>query len=233
MSILHEPIFQWLSQYAYQPELVYGALIGMMFMSAIGLPLPEEMTLVSVGFLAFMGANPQIFPPPYAGAPVVSVHMASAIAIFAVFGSDFIIYSIGRLWGRKVLETRFMKRIVSPEIMQKVEVWTKKYGAYACGIFRFTPGIRFPGHLACGILHFPIWKFALIDGISVLISVPTQIYLIATYGETILVRIRQFKLVVFCVIGVVVIAFIAKKIKERFVENKAAESPEVSPETKI
>lgn len=196
----------------------------MMFLSAIGFPLPEEMTLVSVGFLAFMGSNPQIFPPPFPGAPVINVHTAAIVAIFAVFGSDFIIYSIGRVWGRKVLNTRFMQRIISPEIMLKVEAWTKKYGAYACGIFRFTPGIRFPGHLACGILHFPIWKFALIDGLSVLVSVPTQIYLIATYGESILIRIRQFKMVIICLIGVLLIAFIAKKIKGRFVEAKANNS---------
>ncbi|MGZ3746944.1 MAG: DedA family protein, partial [Pseudobdellovibrionaceae bacterium] len=62
MSIFQEPIFQWLSQYAYQPELVYTALLGMMLMSAIGLPLPEEVTLVSIGVLVFMGANPQHFP---------------------------------------------------------------------------------------------------------------------------------------------------------------------------
>lgn len=224
MSIFQEPIFQWLSQYAYQPELVYAALVGMMFLSAIGLPLPEEVTLVSIGVLAFMGANPQHFPPPYEGAPVVGMHTASVIATIAVFGSDFLIYMIGRMWGRKVLQKPFVQKFISPEMMGKVEVWTKKYGAYACGIFRFTPGIRFPGHLACGMMHFPIWKFALIDGLAVAISVPTQIYLLAVYGEPIIRRLHQFKMILFGVLGVLLIAFIAKKVKNHFLKEEQEQS---------
>ena len=222
MSIFQEPIFQWLSQYAYQPELVYVALVAMMLMSALGLPLPEEVTLVSVGILAFMGANPQHFPPPFEGAPVVNMHTAAAVAVFAVFGSDFLIYMIGRIWGRRILNKPFMKKIISPEMMNKVEIWTKKYGAYACGVFRFTPGVRFPGHLASGMMHFPIWKFILIDGIAVLISVPTQIYLLAIYGEPIIKRLHQFKMFLFGAIGLVLVAFIAKKIKNHFIKDSKA-----------
>lgn len=216
MSIFQEPIFQWLSQYAYQPELVYAALVGMMFLSAVGLPLPEEVTLVSIGVLAFMCANPQHFPPPYEGAHVVNMHTAAFIATLSVFGSDFLIYMIGRMWGRKALQKPFVQKFISPEMMGKVEAWTRKYGAYACGIFRFTPGIRFPGHLACGMMHFPIWKFAVIDGIAVAISVPTQIYLLAIYGEPIIRRLHQFKMVLFGVLGLLLIAFLAKKIKNYF-----------------
>lgn len=222
MSIFQEPIFQWLSQYAYQPELVYFALVGMMFLSSVGFPLPEEVTLVSIGVLAFMGSNPQHFPPPYTGAPVVNMHTAAVIASLAVFGSDFLIYMIGRRWGRRVLETRFMRKIISAEMMGRVEAWTKRYGAYACGIFRFTPGIRFPGHLACGMMHFPNWKFALIDGIAVLISVPTQIYLLAIYGEPIIRRLHQFKMVLFSLIGLLLVAFIAKKVKTYFLKEESS-----------
>lgn len=222
MSIFQEPIFQWLSQFAYQPELVYAALVGMMLLSAVGLPLPEEVTLVSVGVLAFMGANPQHFPPPFEGAPVVNMHVAAVVASLAVFGSDFLIYAVGKFWGRRILEKPFMQKVISPQMMGKVEVWTKKYGAYACGIFRFTPGIRFPGHLACGILHFPVWKFALIDGIAVMISVPTQIYLLAIYGEPIIQRLHQFKMVLLGVAGVLLVAFLAKKVKNYFAKDQAA-----------
>lgn len=221
MSIFQEPIFQWLSQYAYQPELVYFALIGMMFLSSVGLPLPEEVTLVSIGVLAFMGANPQHFPPPYAGAPVVNMHTAALVASLSVFLSDFLIYTIGLRWGRRLLESRLMRKVISPEMMGRVETWTKKYGAYACGIFRFTPGIRFPGHLACGMMHFPAWKFALIDGIAVLISVPTQIYLLAIYGDPIIRRLHQFKIVLFSIIGILLVGFIAKKVKTYFLKEES------------
>lgn len=221
MEFANEPIFQWMSQFAYQPGTVYIALVGMMLLSAIGLPLPEEMTLISVGVLAFMGANPQHFPPPFPGAPVVNVHTAAAVAFFAVFFSDFLIYTIGRVFGRKLLYHPRVHKMFPPHLMKRVEEWTHKYGTYACGIFRFTPGIRFPGHLACGMLHFPVWKFLLIDGIAALISVPTQIYLLAHYGEPILMKLRQFKLVVFAVIAILLIYFLFKKIREKM-KAKAA-----------
>lgn len=216
MEFANEPIFLWMSQYAYQPGMVYAALIGMMLLSSVGLPLPEEVTLISVGILAFMGANPQHFPPPYEGAPVVEVHWAAMIAFAAVVGSDFLIYSIGRIYGRKLLYHPRVSKLVPEHQMKRVEEWTHKYGAYACGIFRFTPGLRFPGHLASGMMRYPAWKFLVIDGMAALISVPTQIYLLAHYGETILIKLKQFKLVLLAVLALVLIYFLVKKLKQRW-----------------
>ncbi|MEK2645871.1 DedA family protein [Bdellovibrio sp. BCCA] len=223
MEFANEPIFQWMSQFAYQPGTVYAALIGMMMLSAVGFPLPEEVTLISVGILAFMGAHPQHFPPPFEGAPVVSVHTASAIAFAAVVVSDFVIYLIGRIFGRKLLYHPRVHKLFPEHLMKRVEEWTHKYGAYACGIFRFTPGLRFPGHLACGMLRYPAWKFLVIDGIAALISVPTQIYLLAHYGEPILTKLRQFKLVVFAIIGLLLVYFLIKKLRDRWKLQKASQ----------
>lgn len=222
MEFANEPIFQWMSQFAYEPGMVYAALIGMMVLSSVGFPLPEEVTLISVGILAFMGAHPSHFPPPYVGAPVVSVHTASIIAFTAVIGSDTLIYFIGRIFGRKLIYHPRVHKFFPESMMKRVEEWTHKYGAYACGIFRFTPGLRFPGHLACGMLRYPVWKFLVIDGIAALISVPTQIYLLAHYGEPILKYLRQFKLVVFGIIGLLILYFVIRKIRERWVARAAS-----------
>ena len=215
MSIAQDPIFQWLAQFVFEPHMVYMALVLMMLASSVGFPLPEEVTLVSIGILAFMGAHPEQFPPPYPGAPVVNVHEAALIAFLAVFGGDFLIYSIGKKWGRKIIEHRSLKRFFPDSMLQKVELWTKKYGAFACFIFRFTPGIRFPGHLACGMLRFEAWKFILIDGIAAGISVPTQIYLLAIYGEPILKFLKEFKIVLFSLIAIAIIVFIVRKFIQR------------------
>lgn len=216
MEFANEPIFLWMSQYAYQPGMVYAALVGMMLLSSVGFPLPEEVTLISVGILAFMGANPQHFPPPYEGAPVVEVHWAALIAFASVVGSDFLIYGIGRIYGRKLLYHPRVSKLVPETQMERVEEWTHKYGAYACGIFRFTPGLRFPGHLASGMMRYPAWKFLAIDGVAALISVPTQIYLLAHYGETILTKLKQFKLVLLAVLALVLIYFLIKKVRQRW-----------------
>ncbi|MBL7543990.1 MAG: DedA family protein [Bdellovibrionaceae bacterium] len=195
--------------------MVYAGVVVMMVASALGLPLPEEVTLVSVGFLAFMGSRPDLFPPPFPGAPVVNVHEAALLSFLAVFGSDFLIYGIGRKWGRKILYHPRMRRLISEESITKVENWTKKYGNFAVFVFRFTPGVRFPGHLASGMLKFPAWKFALIDGLAALVSVPTQIYLLAFYGKEILVYFSRFKIVVAGILGIALIIFLFKKFYNR------------------
>lgn len=200
-----------LTPYAYEPGWVYFFLVLMMLLSSIGLPLPEEVTLVSVGVLAYMGANPDKYPPPYPGADFVHPTTAAIVAFFAVYGSDFIIYFIGRFFGSRVFEWGPVKRTISSERRLKIEKWTEKYGALACGIFRFTPGIRFPGHLACGMVKFPVWKFALVDLIAAGISVPTQILVIAHYGESILGALQQFKFVVFTLAGIALLFYIYKK----------------------
>lgn len=197
--------------YAYEPTWIYIFLITMMLLSAVGLPFPEEATLVSVGLLAYMGMHPDLYPPPYEGAPHVNPKTAAMVAFLAVVFSDFLIYSIGRFYGRRIFDWKPIKSVLSEDNRIKIEDWTHKYGAYACGIFRFTPGLRFPGHLACGMLKFSAWKFALIDGFAALISVPTQILLLAYYGDTILKFIKQFKIVLLVIIVIVAIYFVYKK----------------------
>ncbi|MFN3696420.1 MAG: DedA family protein [Pseudobdellovibrio sp.] len=203
-----------LAPYAYEPGWIYFFLVVMMLLSSVGLPLPEEVTLVSVGILAYMGANPDKYPPPFPGAPYVHPTTAAIVAFCAVFCSDFLIYGIGRFFGPKVFEWAPVKKVISSEVRRRIENWTQKYGALACGIFRFTPGIRFPGHLACGMVRFPAWKFAVVDGIAALISVPTQILILAHYGESILGALKQLKYVILGFLFIFACFYVYKKWQE-------------------
>ena len=211
MDIANQPIFHYLAQYAYQPEWVYVAVIGMMLASGFGFPLPEEVTLLSVGVLAFMGTRPDLFPPPDAHSTPINVHHAAIVAFTAVILSDSLIYSLGRLWGRKLLYHDKMRRLVSVESLKKVEERTKRYGMIAVFAFRFTPGVRFPGHLACGAMKFEYWKFLLVDCFAAMISVPTQIYLVAIYGEPIINFLKEVKLVIFALLAIALVVLLFRR----------------------
>ncbi|MEQ1666483.1 MAG: DedA family protein, partial [Bdellovibrionales bacterium] len=78
--------------YAYEPMWVYLFTVAMMLLSAVGLPIPEEATLVSVGLLAYMGTHPLKYPPPFVGAPHVEAEKAAIIAFLSVFIADFLVY---------------------------------------------------------------------------------------------------------------------------------------------
>lgn len=212
MDFIDQPIFQYLVQYAYQPELVYLAVVGMMLASGFGLPIPEEVTLLSLGWLTFMGSRPDLFPPPPEGGTPINMHHAAIVAFLAVIGADFLIFSMGRKWGRKLLYHPRLAKAISRESIIKVENWTQKYGSFAAFIFRFTPGVRFPGHLACGSMGMSPVKFLAVDCFAAAISVPTQIYLVAIYGEPIFEALKEVKIVIFSLLGIAVVFFIGRKL---------------------
>jgi len=216
-------IVDFFAQYAYQPNTVYMFIVAFMIASSFGLPIPEEMTLVSAGLVAYMARNPVDFPPPYPGAEGVNLVLLAGICFVSVLGSDVLIYFLGKYFGKKLIKTKLFEKKIGQERFDKINSWFDKYSAWACGMFRFMPGIRFPGHMSCGLLGVPLWKFILIDGIAALISVPTQVYLVAYYGEFILQKIKQFKMALGVVILLFIIYLVVKKIIV-FLKNRQPQS---------
>jgi membrane protein DedA with SNARE-associated domain len=221
VDLAADPIFSYLSQFAYQPTMVYIAVFVMMIASGFGFPLPEEVTIISVGILAYMGANPDVFPPPYPGAPVVNGIEAAVVTTLSIFIADNLVFWIGRTFGRKLMKARGFSRFFEGPVMTKVNAIVTKYGKFAAFIFRFTPGIRFPAHLFMGMSNFSAPMFALVDGFAVLISVPTQVLLLYHFGEPILKTLSTVK---FYLLGALVIAgvyFLIRKYTRRSQQKQA------------
>lgn len=207
-----DTLLAFFSQYAYQPAFVYGFIVCFMLASGVGLPIPEELILISAGLVAYMSHNPDKFPPPYPGAQGVDVVTLCIVSFLAVLGADTLVYLIGKIFGQRIIKTKFFQKSMAGESFDKINVFFQKYGGLACGIFRFTPGIRFPGHLSCGLLGVPVWKFLLIDSIVAAISVPTQVYFVATYGEVILDKLTEFKMVVLSICAIVFVVWLVRKL---------------------
>lgn len=205
-------IVTFFSQYAYQPGLVYMFIVAFMTASSFGLPIPEEMTLVSAGLVAYMARNPDLFPPPYPGAEGVNLVVLCVICFFAVLGSDVLIYTLGRVFGKRLIRTELFNKTIGEKRFGKINKIFQKYSYWACGLFRFTPGVRFPGHMTCGLMGIPLWKFILVDGLAALVSVPTQVLLVAYYGEIILAKIKEFKLILLGAIVILIAIWLLKKL---------------------
>lgn len=205
-------LVQFFGQYAYEPAYVYTFICCFMLAASFGLPIPEELILISAGLVAYMARNPDQFPPPYAGAEGVNTITLCLVSFLAVFGGDLVVYLIGKIFGGRIIKTKFFQKRVAGAAFDKINSWFQKYGGWACGIFRFTPGLRFPGHLSCGLLGIPLWKFCAIDGLAALVSAPTQVYFVATYGDVVLKYFKEFKIVLVSIIGVVLIVWLIRKI---------------------
>lgn len=215
---MEQIISEVFSQFAYSPWLVYGAICFFMVLSAFGMPIPEEVILISSGLVGYMALNPDQFPPPYPGAPSVNVYVLAVVAFFAVMGADFLIYTLGKKFGPRLFRMKFFARMVSEEALGKIQKWTHKYGYWAVIIFRFTPGVRFPGHLMCGAMGLSPWRFLAVDSVAAGLSVPTQVLLVSFYGEVILKYLTQFKIYFFSALGAALVVFILYK----FIQKRTA-----------
>jgi membrane protein DedA with SNARE-associated domain len=214
-------LFQFFTQFAYEPEKVYLFICCFMLAASFGLPIPEELTLISAGLVAYAAQNPQQFPPPYPGAEGVNTITLCIVSFLAVFCSDLVVYLIGKIFGARIIKTKFFQRSVAGAGFDKINSWFQKYGGWACGIFRFTPGLRFPGHLSCGLLGIPLWKFCAVDGLAALVSAPTQVYFVATYGGEVLKHFKEFKIALLCIFAVALVVWLIRKIYLKNVRKNA------------
>ncbi len=221
MDFNEASLMAFFAPYAYEPMYVYAFVTIFMFASSFGFPIPEEIVLITTGLVANMSRHPEHFPPPYPGAEGVDVVTLCIVSFFAVFGSDLVVYLIGKFFGARIIKTKFFQKQVAGKGWDKINEWFQRYGGLASGVFRFTPGLRFPGHMSCGLLGIPLWKFCLVDGFAALISVPTQIYFVATYGGDIIKQVAQYKIYAVYVAGAILAVWLIRKVYLKNVRKEA------------
>lgn len=220
---MEEFVREFFSAYVYHPYWIYGGIVLFMMASGFGLPIPEEVVLVSAGLLGYLSLNPDhnAYPPPSPDAHTVNVYVLATVSLLAVMSADFLIYSLGKRFGPRFFRTRIFSRLMTPERMSRAQEWVRKYGYFTVFIFRFTPGVRFPGHLMCGAMGLSPYKFIAVDAFAALISVPTQVLLVSFYGGEILKYLKEFKLIVFGILAVVGLYFLLRFLARKYLNRPA------------
>ena len=142
----------------------YVAVFIALMICGAGLPLPEDITLVAGGVIAGLG---------YA-----NVHAMFALAMFGVLLGDAAIFMLGHHYGARILQWRFVARVLTPERYAKVQEKFDRYGNRMLFFARFLPGMRTTVYLTAGSTHrVSFLRFLLIDTLAALISVPFWVYL--------------------------------------------------------
>lgn len=210
---IEQSLLQFLTASAYDPLAFYGIIILIMTLATFGLPISEEVVIISAALVTYMGAHPEIYPPPLfaienAQNPVRSSTTA-LVCFLAVFLSDLLVYMIGFIFRGKIINHSIIKKTISQKRKEKINLWISRYGYFVSGIFRFTPGLRFIGYLTCGVVRIPIHKFILINGGVALLVVPSQVFIISIYGETIISNFKPLATLLAGILFVFIIAIIS------------------------
>ena len=135
----------------------------------LGLPIPEDISLISAGYMAHLG--------------VVNVHTAFVVCLAAVLGGDALAFFLGRLFGRRVLGWGPAQRLFTARKQLRVRAYFRKYGSKVIFIGRFLPGLRFSIFFSAGTLHVRPAVFLIYDTLAALLSVPFLVYLAWGFGE--------------------------------------------------
>jgi len=145
-------------------EYGYLAVFIMLLICGFGVPIPEDVTLVTGGVIAGLG---------YA-----DVNTMFAVGMAGVIIGDGMVFTIGRFQGVRVLQLKPVQRIITPERFHAAQEAFHKYGRWVMFVARFLPGLRTPVFFTAGMskrVSFGTWL--LMDGVAALISVPVWVYL--------------------------------------------------------
>jgi membrane protein DedA with SNARE-associated domain len=178
-----------LSLSALSGPYAYVAILGMLFVCGLGVPLPEDITLIAAGMLA--------------AAESISLPGAFAAGYFGVLMGDILLFLIGRKYGRRVFQLPVFNRIFTEERVVQAEIAIQKNASKICFTARFLPGLRAPIYLTAGILKVRPSVFLLQDGMAALLSVPIWVYLGYKFGSELDTVLRVAKKIqIYLLIGI-------------------------------
>ena len=162
---------EWLLDHlsSLDPASVHLTLAGTLLLCGLGLPIPEDISLISGGYMAHLG--------------VVSVHSVFLVCFAAVLGGDCAAFFMGHFFGRRLLGWGPTQRLFSAKKQLRVRAYFRKYGPKVIFVGRFLPGLRFSIYFCAGTLHVRPSVFLLYDALAALLSVPLLVYLAWFFGE--------------------------------------------------
>lgn len=191
----------------------YGVIIGVLLACGLGVPIPEDITLLAAGVLSAMGT--------------ISFTGAMIAGFFGVLAGDSFLFFLGRKFGHHVFTLPGFRKIFTEELIRKAEHRVASNSKFICFTARFLPGLRAPIFLTAGILGVrPIIFFAL-DGFAALISVPVWIYLGWYFGKNLDVAIeyaKRLQLYLFLAVFLIIIGYIGWKRHQN--KSNTAHNPE-------
>jgi len=185
----------------------YLGIFLLLVLGGIGLPFPEDTTLILSGFLV---AHDVAKPLP-----------AFLVIYPSLLMTDFFLYLIGKKYGRRVVEHKRFRKVISSDRLSKIEEKFRKWGIWVVLVGRHIVGLRAQIFLAAGVMKMDAIKFLIADGASSLITIALMSGIGYVGGNSIqvlkkdLARIEHIAIVCFVILLASWIVFRHIKIKRK------------------
>ncbi len=190
----------------------YLVVFGILLACGLGVPLPEDVSLILGGFLVYEG-RAQLIPMMITG-------------LVGILAGDSLIFLAGRRLGGN--PSGFLSKVVTPEKRARVEGLFHKHGEKIVMIARFMPGVRSVTYFTAGSVKMKYSHFIFFDGIAALFSAPVFVYLGFHFGDNLhalISHIKQGQKGVFIGLGALIIVFLVYRFWRKRRDAAAAPLP--------
>jgi membrane protein DedA with SNARE-associated domain len=197
----------------------YFGIFLLLILGGIGLPFPEDATLILSGFLV---AHEVINPLP------------TFLTVYAgLLVSDFFLYLVGKKYGRMIVEHKKFQKILSLDRLSKLEEKFKKKDVWVILIGRHLLGLRAQIFLVAGVMRMPAIKFLITDATTALLTIALMGGIGYVGGNSIqilkkdLTRIEHIAIIVLVVLFACWIIYVYFKGNKKFEEDKKGDKIEL------
>ena len=135
----------------------YTGIFLTLILGGIGLPFPEDATLLLSGLLIAHGTI-KLFPTFLVVFPLLLI-------------TDFFIFFVGKKYGRRLVQHRRFRKLISPEKFLKLEEKFNRRGAWVVLFGRHILGLKTQLLLLAGVMRMSVTKFLILDGATALLTV--------------------------------------------------------------
>ncbi|MBC7396036.1 MAG: DedA family protein [Bdellovibrionales bacterium] len=174
----------------YYGPIPYLAIFFILLGCGLGVPIPEDITLIAAGILTYYG--------------VCDVWTMIGVCLLGVLVGDSFMFWLGHHYGRKLIKRWPFRAFIDETKINGIRSKLKNHGGKLLFTARFMPGLRSTVFFASGMLHFPYRKLLIYDGAAALISVPAIVYSIYYFGDFLEHVIKLIKKVEGGIAGVIV-----------------------------
>lgn len=164
-------------------SLSYAGVLLVLLAGSLGLPVPEEIPIVTAGVLSHQG--------------VMRWWLALPVCILGVMSGDVVLYWVGRRYGERVLEHRLVRRVLDPARLEQIEAAYRRRGALIVFLARNVMGLRAAAFVVAGVVRLPFWKFLLADGSAIAYGVPLNFgvaYLFSAHLHAVMKDVHRVEL---------------------------------------
>ena len=175
----------------------YSAVFTVLLLCGFGLPIPEDITLVAGGVISGIENS------------TTHIHTMFLVGLAGVMVGDSVMFLAGYFQGEKILQSKWVSKIVTPERYSSVQIQFEKYGKWVVFMARFMPGLRAAIFMTAGVTKkVSFLRFFLTDGFAALISVPVWVYLgyfFASNFDELLSHVHKGQMIILGILGIAII----------------------------